>query len=682
MTETLPSKPGTLRALALSALSARFMDSPFLSQDRPEAAYLRARAWEAHALPGSDPVAWPRGLANWCAEPPASDRGLARLARWLRLSEVELLAAALATAVEEELMVGRVLAYIQAPVGGSRPSLGLLATLFDGQPVPSSIYQIASGAALKSGLLTLVGAPAPGSSSPPTAGPVPLPEQALCMPQHLVLALSGQARAYPGAVVGRGPFPPVALPPSLVAEARRQSAGLRAGSVDEGENGAGQNPMLAIQCGSPAEGRAAALVIAAALDRQAVFLEAGRPGGYPGLVPWLLLLDLLPVFCHSLAPGERLLLPDLPYYPGPLLALGGADGSIETAAGTGLAWRLPVPNRAERQELWTQALGESAGSLAADLARDHRHGAGRIAHLGRLACQLSRAGGRSAPAPADLAASAWSGEGSSLSALAQPLPDSVSDAALVTTPDLQQHLDLLLLRCRRRDGLTDGLGASASTRYHPGVRALLVGPSGTGKTLAAGWLATRLGLPLYRVDLASVTSKYIGETEKNLAQLMALAEQAEVVLLFDEADSLFARRTDVKEANDRFANAQTNYLLQRIETFDGIALLTSNSRSRFDPAFSRRLDMIIDFPLPGPEQRRLLWESHLGEHPGLSARQINRLAVAADLTGGSIRNVVLTAAVLAQSAASPIDWKNIQVGLALEYNKIGRHVPPELIAAE
>src|SRR5262249_57421353 len=115
-------------------------------------------------------------------------------------------------------------------------------------------------------------------------------------------------------------------------------------------------------------------------------------------------------------------------------------------------------------------------------------------------------------------------------------------------------------------------------------------------------------VPLYRVDLASVTSKYIGETEKNLAQLLARAEQAEVVLLFDEADSLFGKRTDVNEANDRFANAQTNYLLQRIESFDGITLLTSNSRGRFDTAFSRRLDLVIEFPLPGPEERRALWQ--------------------------------------------------------------------------
>ena len=116
---------------------------------------------------------------------------------------------------------------------------------------------------------------------------------------------------------------------------------------------------------------------------------------------------------------------------------------------------------------------------------------------------------------------------------------------------------------------------------------------------------------MYRVDLASVTSKYIGETEKNLAQLLARAEQAEVILLFDEADSLFGKRTDIRDSNDRFANAQTNYLLQRIESYDGIVLLTSNSRARFDGAVMRRLYCLLEFHLPSPEERRELWRARL-----------------------------------------------------------------------
>ena len=247
------------------------------------------------------------------------------------------------------------------------------------------------------------------------------------------------------------------------------------------------------------------------------------------------------------------------------------------------------------------------------------------------------------------------------------------------TPALRDELQMLFLRCRHRDRLVTGLGLSATVRYHPGVRSLFVGASGTGKTLAAGWLATKLGMPLYRVDLASITSKYIGETEKNLSQLLSRAEQAEVVLLFDEADSLFGKRTDVQQANDRFANAQTNYLLQRIESFDGITLLTSNSRSRFDSAFSRRLDMIIEFPLPQAEERRSLWQSHLGNHH-LTQSQLNQLAATVDLSGGNIRNAVLAAAVIAQSQTRPITFTDVVRGVDSEYRKLGRQLPAELIS--
>ena len=163
--------------------------------------------------------------------------------------------------------------------------------------------------------------------------------------------------------------------------------------------------------------------------------------------------------------------------------------------------------------------------------------------------------------------------------LAELMPETIPDEALVLPAAIRRELESLIARCLARDALADALGPASRARYRPGVRALFVGPSGTGKTLAVGWMATRLGLPLYRVDLASVTSKYIGETEKNLAQLFARAEHSEVVLLFDEADSLFGKRTDVKDSNDRFANAQTNYLLSRIESYEGIAILTSNSRA-------------------------------------------------------------------------------------------------------
>jgi SpoVK/Ycf46/Vps4 family AAA+-type ATPase len=151
--------------------------------------------------------------------------------------------------------------------------------------------------------------------------------------------------------------------------------------------------------------------------------------------------------------------------------------------------------------------------------------------------------------------------------------------------------------------------------------------------------------------------------------------------LFDEADSMFGKRTDVKEANDRFANAQTNYLLQRIETFEGIALLTSNSQARFDAAFTRRIDVVLEFASPGPQERCALWESHLGSGHSLSVRQIHQLAALVDVEGGQIRNAVLAAAVFARWATRPIEHADVVRGLASELKKVGKTLPHQLKTA-
>jgi hypothetical protein len=639
-------KPLSLQDFALAAVARRMESS---EDTAPELRFLRQRLGEVETRSPD----WLAGVRACLEAPAPRDVPLARLARELGLTLLERLVVALAVAVEEDPLVGRVLAFVQAPAGTSRPTLGLVSEAF-AEAVPpgeSPLHTLTAGAALQSGLLSRNNTEAP------------LAEQALALRLPLYLALQGQDGAWPGMTLGLGAHPEVPLPASHLEGVRRHARMLAEGP---------RNALL-LRGGTPAESRTVAAALATALGRRPLFIETDR---LDALGPYLLLRSLLPVFCLDLDPGERKVVPALPFYEGPVLFISGTEGSLEWSAGSLLSWPLPVPRREERRALWAAALQDE--TLAEHLASTHRHRAGRIAHLGQLARRHATLRGQQVPEERDLVAAAWSGDGGGLGALAQALPEPIRDEALVASPALTAELQSLLLRCRARDGLSEGLGASATTRYRTGVTALLVGPSGTGKTLAAGWLATRLGMPLYRVDLASVTSKYIGETEKNLAQIFARAEHAEVMLLFDEADSLFGRRTDIRDSNDRFANAQTNYLLQRIESFDGVALLTSNSKSRFDPAFMRRLDAILEFPLPGPEERRALWQAHLGEGHAVAPKDLNRLAAMAELAGGNIRNAVLFAAVLARHEVRPIGYADLLRGFASEYRKLGRHVPAEL----
>jgi SpoVK/Ycf46/Vps4 family AAA+-type ATPase len=265
--------------------------------------------------------------------------------------------------------------------------------------------------------------------------------------------------------------------------------------------------------------------------------------------------------------------------------------------------------------------------------------------------------------------------GGRIDALARRAAAQVHREDIVLPAELGASLDRLVDRILLRNRLHDGLGSTIGARYKPGVRALLTGDSGTGKTLAVHWLAHEAGLPLYRVDLAALTSKWIGETEKNLSQLLDAAEQGDVMLFFDEADSLFGARTDVGDAHDRYANSQTNFLLQRIEDYEGVAILATNSRDRFDPAFVRRFDMVLEFPLPDAAARRLLWDRHLGAAHAIPDAQLDLVAALVDLAGGHVRNIVLAAAARAKAAERPIAMADVAAATGEEYAKLGRAAP-------
>lgn len=632
--------PLGLAQLALAQMAPSLVDDGAAS----EALWLAALSAQSAGL---DLVS---GLAAWEQAPPAADQAVHRLAHLLDLSAIECVAVALALAVDTDPVAARAVAWLQAPLRDMHPSAGLVAALFSatGTPPALGLAQLMDGAALACGLLQL-------DSQGRT-----LPDACLSLPMAVVLAASGASGGWPGVTLDKADQMPAQLPASIQRQAERWANALADGP----------SPGLVIQSPHAPESRLGAASIARCLGKRAAFIVGSPP---PGLVPWLLLHDALPVFCAELAPGERQGLPPLVGHDAPALVASGTDGGWTLDGESLPVWRMPLPSSAERSALWRQ--GRVDAELALTLGQQHRHSAERIGQLCRAA-ELRRIQlGEPSLSPAHIHHAARHGR-SELGTLAENLPDDVPDAALVLPPPLRDELERLLLRCRRRDGLAQGLGVAAQTRYRPGVRALMVGPSGTGKTLAAGWIATRLGLPLYRVDLAAVSSKYIGETEKNLAELFARAEHAEVVLLFDEADALFGKRTEVKDANDRHANQQTNYLLQRIESFDGIVLMTSNSRSRFDSAYTRRLDAILDFPTPGPAERRDLWLAHLGDAHCLSTTELNRLAAGCDLCGGHIRNVTLAAR--ASAPDRPIGADDLAPVLAAEYRKLGKSMPAGL----
>ncbi|HEX8127043.1 MAG TPA: ATP-binding protein [Allosphingosinicella sp.] len=340
---------------------------------------------------------------------------------------------------------------------------------------------------------------------------------------------------------------------------------------------------------------------------------------------------------------------------------------------------VPPPPMPARAAAWSCAIEREApgagSALAAELADTF---AMRFDEMGALARQ---AAGSGEPFDSALRAAARRHAGLALADLAERIETPHGFDALVLPAQPREALiDLVSTRTTGPRVLLDwGLGAAYGRRA--GLVALFAGPPGTGKTMAAGVVAHMLGIDLYRIDLSGVVSKYIGETERNLESIFQAAERATAVLFFDEADALFGKRSEVQDAHDRYANIEISYLLQRIERFDGVAILATNLRQNLDEAFMRRIDFVVDFPVPEAPERLCLW-TKLGETGAPLGADIDMtlLAKRFELTGGEIRNCTLAAAHAAARDGTPIAMSHLAAAVAREYAKKGQPLRKALFA--
>jgi SpoVK/Ycf46/Vps4 family AAA+-type ATPase len=255
--------------------------------------------------------------------------------------------------------------------------------------------------------------------------------------------------------------------------------------------------------------------------------------------------------------------------------------------------------------------------------------------------------------------------------LAQRLTPSYSWDDIVLPADMMQQLCEIADQVVTRSQVYGKWGFGVRLTRGRGISALFSGPSGTGKTMAAEILARHLQLELYRIDLAGVVSKYVGESEKNLRTVFDAAEQSGAILFFDEADALFGKRTEVRDSHDRYANIEVNYLLQRMEEYRGLAILCTNRRSSLDRAFLRRLRFLVEFPFPDPESRRLIWQKSFPPEAQVEQLDLETLA-RLEISGGNIHNIVLNAAFLAAGEQSSIGMRHLLHAARREYSKIDK----------
>ncbi|MDQ3181000.1 MAG: ATP-binding protein [Acidobacteriota bacterium] len=389
------------------------------------------------------------------------------------------------------------------------------------------------------------------------------------------------------------------------------------------------------------------------------------------------LLHAMPIVCLDIAPSETLSFPSLsPSVKAFGITLGKQGGISGAAVEKAVTLTINLPEETERREHWRDCFDESESNEIDEISERFRLSSGNIRRAAELSKSYAVLANRRKITLADVQRATRALNRQALDTLAIYLEPLRADWNYLAVRD-ETLSDLYQLeeRCRIRENLRNYVGLGLREQIQAGVRALFNGVSGTGKTYAARLLAAALQKDIYRLDLSTVVNKYIGETEKNLARVFAFVEELDVILLLDEGDALLTQRTGVSSANARYANLETNYLLQRLESFEGILIVTTNAGDRIDSAFGRRMDTVVEFVAPDVPERRRIWQLHLSEDTDISSDFLEEVIGRCQLTGGQIRNISLHAAALALGAKKSLNAKYLEAAVRREYRKIGAVCP-------
>jgi ATP-dependent 26S proteasome regulatory subunit len=342
---------------------------------------------------------------------------------------------------------------------------------------------------------------------------------------------------------------------------------------------------------------------------------------------------------------------------------------------------FPSPDFDARKKLWCELIARSPGLCSLPereitvIASKFQFTVGKIhqaiAETGHNA--LLRQQPNASATLEDLYRACRSQSSTNLSTLAQKVKPLYTWKDIVLSQDTLQHLKEICLHVKHRQRVFSDWNFDKRISLGKGTSALFSGPPGTGKTMAAEIIANELGLDLYKIDLSTVVSKYIGETEKNLSRIFQEAEQSNAILFFDEADALFGKRSEVKDSHDRYANIEINYLLQKMEEYEGIVIMASNFQKNIDEAFTRRLRFIIEIPFPDRHYRARIWRNIFpAEMPRTKDIEFDFLAAKFEISGGNIKNIALNAAFLAAENSGIVSMKHIIRATKREFQKMGR----------